>query len=62
MTFTDFKLLIASKLQQEKLQEAYDLSKSADLYDLSEDIAELIYCPDDEYQGFRESIIKGLKK
>lgn len=62
MTFTDFKLLIASKLQQEKLQEAYDLSKSADLYDLSEDIAELIYCPDDEYQGFRESIIKGLKQ
>ena len=62
MTFTDFKLLIASKLQQEKLQEAYDLSKSAELYDLSEDIAELIYCPDDEYQGFRESIIKGLKQ
>lgn len=61
MTFTDFKLLIASMLEQEKLQEAYDLSKSADLYDLSEDIAELIYCPDDEYQEFRESIIKGLK-
>ena len=62
MTFTDFKLLIASKLQQEKLQEAYDLSKSADLYDLSEDIADLIYSKDEDYQELRESIIKGLKK
>jgi hypothetical protein len=54
-------LSIAERLEKEQLHEAYNLSRACGEYNVSEDIAELMYCPCDEYQGFRESIIKGLK-
>ena len=62
MSLASLKIAIAEKLEKEQLNEAYDLSRSVGLYDLSEDIADLIYCPDDEYQEFRKSIIDGLRK
>jgi len=55
------KLTIAERLEKEQLHEAYDLSRACGEFNVSEDIAELMYCPCDEYQDFRESIIKGLK-
>ena len=62
MSLNSLKIAIAKRLESEQLQEAYDLSRSVELYDLSEDIADLIYCPDEEYQEFRKSIIDGLRK
>ena len=62
MSLASLKITIAERLEKEQLHEAYDLAKSVGLYHLSEDIAELIYCPDDEYQEFRKSIIYGLRK
>lgn len=56
------KSTIATRLQSEQLQEAYDLAKSFGMYEVSEDIADLVYSKDEDYQELRESIIKGLKK
>ena len=56
------KSTIATRLQSERLQDAYDIAKLFGMYEVSEDIADLIYSRDEEYQELRESIIKGLKK
>lgn len=61
MSLASLKMTIASRLEAGQLQEAYDLSKSVDLYDLSEDIAELIYSRDEDYQDLLKSIVNGLK-
>jgi hypothetical protein len=56
------KSTIATRLQSERLQDAYDIAKLFGMHEVSEDIADLIYSKDEDYQELRESIIKGLKK
>lgn len=53
-------VMIAEKLDSEDLHGAMAMAKGLGLIDLVNEIGELMYCPDDEYEPFRKGLIKEL--
>lgn len=53
-------LMIAEKLDSEDLHGAMATAKGLGLMDLVYEIGELMYCPDSEYESFRDGLIKQL--
>ena len=53
-------VMIAEKLDSEDLHGAMAMAKGLGLIDLVNEIGELMYCADDEYEPFRKGLIKHL--
>ena len=53
-------IMIAEKLDGEDLHGAMAMAKGLGLIDLVNEIGELMYCTDDEYEPFRKGLIRHL--
>ena len=53
-------VMIADKLDSEDLHGAMAIAKGLGLIDLVNEIGELMYCDDNEYESFRKGLIKYL--
>ena len=53
-------VMIADKLDSEDLHGAMAIANGLGLIDLVNEIGELMYCTDDEYEPFRKGLIKHL--
>lgn len=52
--------MIADKIDSEDLHGAMAIAKGLGLIDLVNEIGELMYCNDEEYEPFRKALIKEL--
>ena len=53
-------VMIAEKVDSEDLHGAMAMAKGLGLIDLVNEIGELMYCDDNEYEPFRKGLIKYL--